>query len=40
MYSSYKKIAHLHIHVERAIGQVKDFHILQHTLTSHYVGFN
>jgi len=27
-----RKIARLHIHVERAIGQLKDFRILQHTL--------
>jgi len=27
-----RKIAHLRIHVERAIGRVKDFRILQHTL--------
>ncbi|XP_065888295.1 uncharacterized protein [Dysidea avara] len=27
-----RKIAHLRIHVERAIGRVKDFQILQHTL--------
>ena len=27
-----RKIAHLRFHVERAIGRVKDFRILQHTL--------
>jgi len=27
-----RKIAHLRIHVERAIGRVKDFRILQHTI--------
>ncbi|XP_065894872.1 uncharacterized protein [Dysidea avara] len=27
-----RKIAHLRIHVERAIGRAKQFHILQHTL--------
>lgn len=28
-----KKIAHLHVHVERAIGRVKEFHILKDTVT-------
>jgi len=27
-----RKIAHLRIHMERAIGRVKDYRILQHTL--------
>ena len=27
-----KKIAHLRVHVERAIGSVKEFHILKKTL--------
>jgi len=27
-----KKIAQLHVHVERAIGRVKEFHILKSTL--------